>query len=315
MKFYFHDHQSKGSAYLQALLNAGYTREGDISFPVDFAFLDHDVGRGGSGNRPDLIVLKQRGAKIFFYPHTAMPMVIWDIYEPFRGALCNFTISDAHIEVMKIIKYPVPMEKAGWAMCPMRPFAPTWTGRKPNVLFAPIHPNANGFLHPVDKGINAAAFAFLLSLGDKINLKVRHIKNIDKNGLWKSEGVEYKLAGTRVDAGLDDIDNADIVVAHQTLAYLSAARGKPLIMFGDNIPNRSGNSVHTYQFVSKYEEYHPIIRYPLNMEDTYTKNNLFDVIQMAMTQDVGADWRCRVIGEPFDPQKFIGKVEEYYGRG
>jgi len=318
-KFYLSDHQGKGRAYVEALESAGYVRVQTPADDPDFAFYDHDVGAGGNGFRQGLDFLHAKGVPVFLYPHAARPMLQWDgMYPVWPHTVCNYTIAPGHKAVMEAFGYPVPVEVMGWTYCEISPPAPLLPrrlglkgGGRLKVLFGPIHPNGNGWMHPVDKQANAAVLKLLLQTPG-IELTVRHIKRVDLSGIWKANHVRYVLG--KANQCITEIDQADVVIAHQTFAYLAAARGKPLIMFGDQVKPHSGNKPENFRWVASWEKYRGLMQYPLEVENAEGPEGLRAMMEQAMREDVGAVWRERFVGKPFEAQAFVRSVENHIHR-
>lgn len=309
--FYLSDHQFKGVAYSQALVDAGYRRSDSAADPeLVMAIFDHDVGSDKDGRRMGLAYLHERGVPIFLYPHAARPMVQYDgIYEPWPHTRCKFVIGRGEVEVMEAFGYPIPVEAVGWSFCEIFPFIPTSEiGIPIKVLFGPIHPNNNGWLSDEDIACNQRTFNLLLQTPG-IELTVRHVKRLDLSGLWQVPGVRYVMG--RTDGSTSEIDQADVVIGHQTFAFMAVARGKPLIMFGDCVTPHAGNRPHTLKYVKSYEKYREIMRYPAEVESVVNGNELRDLLCQVMENDLGSEWRERFIGEQFDPEKFVGIIENY----
>lgn len=308
--FYISAHQGKERRFAAALEAAGYTRCVSGGAPdIRMALFDHDIGPGGSGWRMGLEELHARGVGIFLFPHGARPMLQWDMGFPcFPHTRCNLVIGQGHAEVMRAYGYPIRTEVVGWPYCEQRPFTPKEPNGKVKVLFAPTHPNGNGFLHETDRRWNREALSKLLQTPG-IELTVRHIKRIDLSGLWKAPGARYVLG--RTDGSVDDIDRADVVVAHQTYAWLAAARGKPLIMHGDLSTPHSGGRHESMVWAQHYEAYRELMRYPLEAESANDGRQMREMIEHAMSEDVGAQWRQRFIGEAMDGKKVVEIIEKY----
>lgn len=312
-KFYLSDHQGKGRAYARALVNAGYEQAASGSEDgLGFVLYDHDVGSGGMGFRNGLDYFHARGMKVMLYPHAARPMVQWDgMYPVWPHARVNFTIAAGHREVMESFGYPIPVEVAGWTYCEIKGFAAGKSReglQKIKVLFGPIHPNNNGWMHPVDKAKNAEILHRLLKTPD-IELTVRHIKRIDLSGLWMVDGVKYVMG--KANQCIDEIDQADVVVGNQTFAHLAVARGKPLIMFGDDVKPHSGNRPENFRYAKSWEKYRHLLQYPLEIEAAGDGEVVRGMMQRAMMEDVGAEWRERFIGKAFDGARFVEMVERW----
>lgn len=301
--FYLSDHQFKGLAFSQALNQAGYVRREAVTDPeLVLALFDHDVGMYEGGIRNGLGYLQERGVPVFLYPHAARPMVQYDgIYRPWPYTRCKFVIGEGEMEVMRAFGYPIPMEKVGWSLCPTRKFKRKSGRGVIRVLFGPIHPNQNGWLSDVDKACNKRTFEMLVRTPG-IELTVRHVKRLDLSGLRQAPGVKYVLG--RTDGCTDEIDQADVVVGHQTFAYMAVARGKPLIMFGDEVVPHVGNRPENLRYVKSYEKYRDLMRYPVEMESLHSAGEVRETMRLAMWHDEGKEWRARFVGEPFCEEQF-----------
>lgn len=308
LTFYISEHQHKGRPYREALESAGWNLTQWGSNPeMNVALFDHDTD-GNKGWRRPLEFLKSIGVPVVIYPHAARPNVTWDgMFTPWPYTRMQIITAPGHREVLEAYGYPLPVEECGWAMCEQRPFVAVPNPRSEiNVLFAPIHPNANGFLHPVNRAMNAVVFMRLVQTPG-IRLTVRHIKRMDLSGLWEEPGVKYVLANPN--GKTEEIDAADVVVAHQTFAYISVARGKPLLMFGDDFPANAGNAMDNMKWARNYDAYRSLMRYPLEAEEARSGKEMRKMLERAMGEDVGKEWRKRFVGEPMDGAKFAALME------
>jgi len=131
---------------------------------------------------------------------------------------------------------------------------------------------------------------------------------LDKNGLWEAPGVIY-VEG-QPDQSYAQIDAADVVVSHQTFAYIAVARGVPTVMMSEQYPPRIGcEEYNTFQYVMNWEKYRDLLAYPL---DILAEDDTLALFQRAVRSDEEiVNWRCRLIGEPFDPLQFVKKVKKY----
>jgi hypothetical protein len=259
------------------------------------------------GRRPLLDKAHKLGKSIFLYPHAARPQIAWDgLYEPYPHITACFVIAEGHAEVMRRYGYPHPLEVTGWTYCYPQAFRPT-PGR--HVLFGPNHPNANGWLSEVDRDINRRAFEILLALhrAGAIVLTVQYLRGLDQNGLWEEPGVRYIQA--RPDQSVARIDEADVVVSTQTLAYLAVARGKPTIMLGENTPPRGGNCEENFAFVVSWEKYRDYMRFPFDLLNTDDPAELIE--RAARTDEPVRAWRDRFIGPVLKPERFTAVVDRY----
>ena len=301
MKFWIYKHQHKAAVYIDALLCARY--ELSESKP-DFVLFDHDIGRGDDTFRPQIIRRVREGAKIFMYPHAARPMIQWDgMYPCFTDhVMGSFVIAPGHTEVMKRYGYPLPTWEVGWSYCRFRSFKPV--SKVKMILFCPIHPHANGWLSDTDKQINIDTFNALLKLKG-VHILVRYLRDLHKQGLWAQRGVQYYQG--KPDGSTRQIDYVDLVVGHQTPAYLAIARGKPTIMCGDRVVPHSGNTPESFRSVSSYDKYREYLEYPWDVAD----GDLEHQIEMVRRDDIRIrDWKARFLGKPFDPDYFTKTIEE-----
>ena len=300
------DHQNKSEAYRNALSAAGYFfTDRDNTQGTRFILSDADW-------RTDTMhTAAARGIPVFLYPHAARPMVIYDGCVTPRPVRAMFTQAPGGAELMKVIKYPYPVEVTGWAFSEVRNFRPVEKVNR--VLFAPIHPNGNGYLHPVDKEINAKTFGRLQiwCYENKAQLSVRYIGTPEQCGLGSAAAFEAPYIewhkGKKNNTTLD-MEQADLIVAHQTFAFLAVAMGIPTVMMAEDVPPRSGNTDAGFCYVRHWDEYKHLLMYPLDIlhgdkEKTIEK-------AMAGCPEV-EDWKARLIGQPFDGPAFVEKLESY----
>lgn len=301
--FMLRSHQGKERAYVDALRHAGYVASiNDRRAGVKFALYDMDGGK-----RTDkLEQYHRRGLPIFLYPHAARPQIIWDgIWDVWPNSKCNFVPGPGHKEVMERYGYPLPIEVCGWTYCETKPFQPV--GQPKRILFGPIHPSVSGWICDEDKEANQRTFKVLLAYCREIgaSLTVRHIQSLERNGLQRVAGVTYVLG--KPDLAIREIDMADVVVGHQTFAYLSVARGKPTLMMREDLPPHTVSHGQTV-YAASWEKYADIMAYPLDI----LAGTPADVIRQACQGDpAAAAWRERFIGVPWEPKKFVEKLESY----
>ena len=292
-------HQNKENAFKQALTSRGWYESRYIrSNSVAFGLFDADWRAGDIENL--------KGRPYFLYPHAARPMVQYDgCVEP-KPVTAMFTQAPGGKDLMKIIGYPYPVEVTGWAYSEVRPFQKVKKVKR--ILFAPIHPNGNGYLNKVDKDLNQRTLerleAYCQETGTE--LSVRLVGDPNNNGLSFHE--KTKVHTGKKNNSTADIENADVIIAHQTFAYLSVALGKPTVMMGEDVPPRSGNSEEGFCYVKHWEAYKDILMFPLDILQGDTEK----VIQKAC-EGSGAveDWKARFIGEPFNGPAFVKTLESY----
>ena len=297
-------HQNKENAFSEALRVRGWHECHYIhSKNVRFGLFDADW-------RPHDIK-KLNGAPFFLYPHAARPMVQYDgCVEPHGGCRAMFVSSPAGVYLMEKIGYPSEVIEVGWSLCPIKQFFPRALAQ--NILFAPIHPNGNGWLSEVDKSLNLETYRRLVQFAEEhdAEITVRYCRNIYDNGLGDCLAeahprVIWKQAFP--DGTYGDILKADVVVSHQTFAYMSVALGVPTVMIGEDVPPRSGNSDAGFCYVKHWEDYKDYMMFPLDLLNGKTE----DVIETAISTDEPIrEWRERFIGKPFKPDYFVDCIEE-----
>lgn len=300
-------HQNKENAFKTALLNRGWHETAyRFSQFVTFGLFDGDWRKGTAG--PD----GMDGKPWFLYPHAARPMIQYDgCVKPREDCRTMFVSAPAGVHLMKEIGYPCEVVEVGWSLTPIKRFFPRATVER--ITFAPIHPNGNGYLHAVDKDLNRKAYAKLakyVAEHEDVTVTVRYCHDIDFNGLGEEyrredPGIVWKQANP--DGSTDDITKADLVVAHQTFAYMSVALGVPTVMIGEDVPPRSGNSENGFCYVEHWEDYAEYMMFPLDI----LQGDTDEVIQTAITgSEAVEDWKSRFIGQPFRPDYFVDQIEE-----
>lgn len=307
-RFAIKPHQGKERAYVQALRDAGYKEATYHKTPVGFALYDLDSGAGGYGHRPWVVDLHERGVPLFMYPHSARPMVQYDgIIEPFVHARCMFTIGEGHKRVMEAFGYPLKIETCGWALCGMKPFQPV--NQIQRVLFGPIHPNNNGWLSEIDQKANRETYIRLHQFCKQIGAKlvIRHIQDLQKNGFHRIDG-DVEIVRGLPNGSTQEIDQADLVVAHQTFAYIAIARGKPVLMMGEDETPHSGNADDNFRFVKHWDAYKDLLMYPLDILATSDTQSLAEKACQGGYIDA---WKDLFIGTPFNGKKFVRTLEGY----
>lgn len=297
-------HQNKENAFRDALRFRGWRESQYIrSKDVRFGLFDADW-------RPSIIE-DLHGAPYFLYPHAARPMVQYDgCVKPRSDCRAMFVSADAGVYLMEKIGYPCEVIKIGWTLTPIKPFKPREKAQR--IVFAPIHPNGNGYLHEVDKDLNRRTYARLVEYAEATGAQIviRFCRNIDDNGLGEEIRnphplVEWKQAYP--DGSTHDIMTADLVVSHQTFAYMAVALGVPTVMMGEDVPPRSGNSEAGFSYVKHFDDYKDYMMFPYDI----LQGDPTEIISRAISTDEDiADWRSRFIGKPFDGDYFVKCIEE-----
>lgn len=301
--FYVYDHQGKAGLFCEALSRYGWERT-KIQTKARIVLSDMDISSRGR----TLEELSRIGKKVFIYPHGGIPNIFYDFdgYSPSKAIACQFVPAPGHLEVMRAYGYDRPIELTGWHLSPVKRFRPRREIRR--VLFAPIHPNNNGFLSRVDREINSESFrkAILIASQEGASLSVRYLGDLKGNGLWRAGGVSY-IQGSP-DLSIGEIERSDLVIAHHTFAYMAVALGVPTLMMAEAKAPRMGDREERLVYARSWEKYRDLMRYPLDV----LEGDPFDLAVKAIGSDSDIiEWRSRMIGGPFDPKGFVEKVKGY----
>lgn len=300
------DHQNKSAAYREALAAAGYEfTDRDNVQGVRFYLSDADW-------RNEMMEeARGRNIPVFLYPHAARPMVIYDgCVEP-KPVCCMFTQAPGGKAIMEKIGYPYPVEVSGWAYSEVRPFRPVEKVNR--VLFAPIHPNGNGWLSDIDRHINVRAFSALQiwCYEHQAQLSIRYIGTPEQCGLGEAAAFEapyIEWHPGRKNNSTADMESADLVVAHQTFAWIAVALGIPTVMMAEDVPPRSGNRAAGFCYVQHWDDYKADLMYPL---DILAGDPEGTIEKAAKGCSAVEDWKARLIGKPLNGPAFVEKLESY----
>lgn len=284
----------------QALHHCGHKLVADPE-DADIALIDFPAGWGGQ-RLAMTWWFAERGVPVVSYPHGAAPLVSFGgVTDPCARLTAELVHGEGHREILSLLGYPVPVEVIGWSYSPVEPFSPVETvGR---LLFAPAHPQADGSLRDEWKAANASAYQGFLDHPAPVKT-VRMHGTWEQNGLWPDDRVTSRVYA---DLMLDwsDIDNADAVVSEGTFAYLAVARGKPTVMFGQQLLGRPD---HGTRQVRDWERVFPLMRYPLAVED----GPFDEVLASACVGGPDVDrWKTRMVGEPLDPYALCALLDRY----
>lgn len=290
MKITILDHQNKSVRMQEALVELGH----QIVFGnADLILLDHTAT---PVHEQLLGKASVQGSMVATYSHGANSFNAWDGIWPLpKNVDAHIAISEGEKECMQRYGYPNPIYVMGWPWCEQKPYQET---EKKKVLFAPVHPLAgNGFLKSERLKANKITYSRLLA--EDIDLKVRFIHSLGANGLWPAYGVEFVRGNP--DNTFEDIDEADVVIAWGTYAYLSVARGKPTMMFGQDIPLGDGWSEQNWRWSQNWRAYKSYLHYPYEYVGKI---------------DVGnpEEWRETFIGGDFDAGRFGDILSEIAGQ-
>ncbi len=308
MRYAIYNHQSKALVYIDALDVEHEGVEivhGQHSIPeVDFVMTDHDLW----GRATHLEKLRKAGAKwIFIYPHAGRPNVVNDIVPAWEHTTANLVASEGQRKIFEKFGYPKPTHAVGWSLCPLREFQEREEARK--ILFAPIHPRCAS----VDQQANALAFEQLreLAVNNKILLTVRHIGELKGSGLEfvEHENIDY-IPGT-LEPCYEQIDDADVVVAHGTFLYLAVARGIPALAMGTDIPIHLVPLGKEPLYAEHWGDYAEMMVYPI---DILQERDTLGMLQNAIEHNTDVvEWRERMIGEPFNGDRVREIIGRYMG--
>lgn len=314
MNFFFTAHQHKGTAFIDALQSHGAKRvrrveQADFVL-VDFLYSGVFSGVNGRGKLRDEVIAAQKLSKpIFLYPHSYSAALPYDLEHRPIESRAFFVPAPGFAEVLQRISYPSRPVEVGWTYSDVSPFEP-YTGEKPKVLFAPLHPVGGG-LPDCEREINAHAFELLVKAkeaGEIESLLVRFYGDLAANGLRQVKGVQYHPA--LLNGSTKEIEAADVIVSAGTHAYMSVALGKPTLMLGQDIrPHNSPRGGGMLSWVKNWELYRELVSFPYSVEMTSSLDDLLATLATAATL-APAKWKENHIGRPFDPTRFTLQLEE-----
>jgi hypothetical protein len=241
----------------------------------------------------------QQGAEIALYSHGAPVITAYDrVWEPDPRVRVYLAQSQGQKEVMQTYGYPHPIEVVGWHYCTQKQFKPIW--KIQTILFAPHHPHGDGYLMPTVKQSNADTFEKLVQTPYKI--RVMHVGDIRYNGLRSVQDVDYVVSQKTNQHSLKEIDNADIVVSNLgTFASMAIARGKPTVVYGQNIRPHDGYCDEDITYVKHWERYRDLMHYPHDISELKPKAAQH-MIEFAALHEA-KEWREKFIGDPLDVVK------------
>jgi hypothetical protein len=305
--------RDKADALVSALTAHGYQETTNPRL-ADMALIDYER----QGSLCQLEEMRRHGKPVFVYPHAARTAMIWDgLVEPWKHTACNFVFAEGHREIMQAYGYPFPVEVIGWTYSPVLPFQPSASsldGKR--LLFAPIHPNAQkGSFAETDRDANATVFRKLLDLlevAPSLTVRVRYGRDIDENGLWQPSGLDNRLTWEIARYDLADsitsMQKADVVIGHNTFAWMAVAMGKPTVMFSEAT---TPHNVNVY--VRSWQKYCHLTEYPLDL--LTSADNINATAGLIGRACLGGEdvetWKRRMIGEPFDGARFVDLLEHY----
>jgi hypothetical protein len=282
MRIMLHNHQGKADALYQSLEARGHVFS---QTNPDLLLMDHD---GPDYYRSVIEQAVGYSIPVVLYSHGATSYCAWDGLWPSHPATQVYlAISQAERDVMQAYGYPHPVEVIGWYWSELST-ARKVTGRR--VLYAPIHLLTNGFIPAPARAANAETFALLLAAG--VELTVRHIGDLEAQGLWIAENVAYQRGDDRMDPAV--VEGYDLVVSYGTFAYLAIARGVATRMYAQEIAPWDGYTDETLRHAVHFDEYRRLMEYPYSVvagEDPFC----FERPERL------AEWKAEHIGNRMDP--------------
>ena len=247
----------------------------------------------------------KNGAEIVVYSHGAPVITAYDgIWTPSDKIAVYLAQSSGQKEIMQKYGYPHPIEVVGWHFCKQKTFKPTEIKR---VLFAPFHPHSNGYMMPEMRDLNNQVFRRLKS--HEYDLTICHVGSTRDNNIRAYPEINYVQSDMSVASAVKLIDEHDLVVSYcGTFASLAIARGKPTVMFGQDIRPFDGYSDETLRRVESWESYRDLTRYPYDISNKKTKAARF-LLEFASKIEA-KDWRSRFIGRQIDEKCLIGALNK-----
>lgn len=289
MKFHIYAHHTKHTGIRDALLSAGH-EETSIS-QAKTVFVHNDT----EPMWKFLDELKSSGKKLVHFPHAGRPSLYWNNpYKPYGKFDLAIFPTELHEKVGRILGFEAPGIISGWSISPVRETRTSISGS--SVLFAPIHPNGNGYLSSFDKALNRLAFQLMLSRGH-LEITVRHYGTLDGAGLSFAPGVKYIKSDGVVNE--KTFDGYDFVVSTQTFGYCSVAFGVPTYFYGESIPPRVGASDKDLYLMEMFSDIKDLVLYPFDFIDMPT------LYWHSRHQD---EWKSRMIGPEIDKAKFAEEI-------
>ena len=313
-RYFLIQHQDKPVPYMKALMRCGYRRILSLK-AADFLLIDFTISGLFSGGeikiRPPVEQAVNLGIPIFLYPHSVRPNIPFDLGYREQNINALFTIAEGHKEVLRRIGVDFDVEVCGWPYSKIKPFMPA-ERKGLKILFAPIHPVGRKWLPDMDKELNKITYEMLGQLKD-VSVSVRHISDLTYNGIEnKNEAFRHYTSLPRLGSHRD-ISEADLIIGGFSLAYLAIALGKPVIMLGEGVvPHNTPRGEGMLILAEHWDKYKDYMHYPYNIEEISSIAELDDMIERAIKPSSDyEEWRKRFIGEPFNGDYFVKKLEGY----
>lgn len=261
MRFCILDVMDKG-LYLRTRLEEAGHIAGSLD-DADLLLVDCDWE--WASPRPELIKQAvEKGAKVAVYPHGGQPTMF--VYDGLTAIDDRVDLRLEHgprnPELARHLGLELKQQAFGWLYSPTKEFLPVSKAKR--VLFAPQHPNLearnNGGGPDSGPVINNGVYRDLLRLGYEVKVSV--VGPLWWNGIWPHPRARM-LANPqmRLTLALEQIAQADVVIAAGTLAAAAVALGKPTVFLEEH--DCSDYLNHEYRAADHADDYRDLFRYPL----------------------------------------------------
>ena len=292
------DHHGKSQHLADRLAEAGFDLSPDARvFDYELLLVDSDSPYAAPMPLKHQIVKEavSRGVPIVLYPHGAHPDLDYDGIRRFTVPISlQLLHGEGNAEIYRRCGLTHRYEVVGWTYCETGK-ASTLLAPVSHLLFAPIHPWANGIeILLSHKALNERAYQeFLAYPADRKT--VRMYGADEPNGIGeRASGIEYTQSDLKL--GLDLIDSASAVLSYGTFAYTALARGKPVAMIYAYPAHTSDDGVTRAAHLADYADY---VRYPASVGDA--------PLSELLRRDV-SEWRRLFVGESLDIDKLAGAL-------
>ena len=283
-------------------LAAGETRYGSF-YCQDFDILLVDYPQAWGGFKLDAArAAHEKGKLVCSYPHGAGPLMqLAGCWDPCPYVHVELVPAEGFKEVYKAMGYTTRLETVGWFFCEQHEpacAAETPEGGPPalrRLLYAPAHPYSSTEGRTFVPNWQAENLKVWKKFVELPGLKTVHMYGTwEANGMEPDDRVRVSISNLTPQLAQDQIDKADVVIGDpETFSRMAVARGKPTVMFGQNIHPHSDFGD---KLVTNWEAWRYIHRYPFDADD----GPLADVVDAATHGDV-SEWRSRFIGPQITP--------------
>ncbi len=279
MRFWVHDHLGKARSYITALQKSGHQRVTEPKH-ADLFLLDveHRERRGAIG------YAEAHDLPVVIYPHGGNPPYGQEPgYLPTGQVRVQFVAAPGHVQWHRQLEpFPRNYVVSGFPFCPQAPYKPC--PEPETVVFAPLHPSAQGFMCQELLDANLDAQQRIQGLFPRAKVIVSLNGSLEQNGLTPVPDWLYRVSDLQQGTLL--IDLADLVVAVETFAYQAVARGKPTVMFRFPCVDWDGRQLGADDTA--------LMGYPYRLDDE-------DTVMAALLREA-SEWRQQMVGPPFQAQ-------------